>query len=511
MSKQIFTIMKLKDKDYLDLHKQFSNIKEEDLHNSLGFADREAGEIYVRETGIKDVDNNTILHEAEELFKETSPHEKNGIRFGWFKKAFGFSSQPAVNVAAPILAAMIPGVGPIISGLLAAATSAATQKLNTGKINPLQVGLSGVGGGILKAGMAPGIAASKEMGGGILGQVGSGLQSAVGIQSGAQKALTAGLGNTTGLAPGMITSGVVTPTTPNLTKIGMAEAARMGVDAGVGAGIGSTLGNVSNVAPSPNIPLSGGSPAGLNVSGVNAGAGLPGAAPAAAVPKTLIEQAKGLVNVPNVLGAASIAGSMAAPSPQFQMPSTVEDIRKKLLDEQQGGALTEIGKQARMELGNIMSAKPEELYPAGQDAYLQADLKRLRERKADTLKQLDSQYNLYGVAGSGEHLAEREKMDKYFSDLEQSVSSQWAENKFTLARTAKYQAVQDALNVDKADFDALLGLTGLDVAQASQLFNAKVADVEELRRALGTLGSELILRGTVGAGTQPTINLNMGR
>ena len=89
MRKQIFTIMKLEDKDYLDLYKQFPNIKKEDLENSLGFADREAGEIYVRKTGIKDVDNNTILHEAQELFSETSPHEKDGIRFGWFKKIFG--------------------------------------------------------------------------------------------------------------------------------------------------------------------------------------------------------------------------------------------------------------------------------------------------------------------------------------------------------------------------------------------------------------------------------------
>ena len=114
MSKQIFTIQLLEDKDYLNLHKQFSNIKEEDLHNSLGFADKEDGSAFIRKSSIKDVDIATVQHEIQELMSDKSEHEKNGIRFGWFKKAFGFSSQPAVNVAAPILAAMIPGIGPVL-------------------------------------------------------------------------------------------------------------------------------------------------------------------------------------------------------------------------------------------------------------------------------------------------------------------------------------------------------------------------------------------------------------
>ena len=521
MSKQIFTIQLLEDKDYLNLHKQFSNIKEEDLHNSLGFADKEDGSAFIRKSSIKDVDIATVQHEIQELMSDKSEHEKNGIRFGWFKKAFGFSSQPAVNVAAPILAAMIPGIGPVLSGLLAAGTSAVTQKLNTGQINPLQVGLSGLGGGLLKGAMAPGITAAKEAGKGILGQVGSGLQSAVGITpAGATK-----------------TAGVIAPTKAGSTIM---TGGPMETYAGGGSVLAKSLGNVSNIAPAvastipswvstvnpsaaaPSIALPSTTPAipqGLGSPYVAPtttpiGAGTGALPPTTSAPKTLIEQAKGLVNVPNVLGAASIAGSMVAKQPEFQMPSTVEDIRKKLIEqteEGKTGGLTEVGKQAQLELSNILKSTPQELYAPNKDVYYEATLRRTRTSYEEAKKNLDAAYNLAGVYGSGEHLAAQDKLAQQLTNAETDLFAQTEQRNFELARTAKYQALQDALQVDKDVMDDLVGLSGLDVQTAAMIYGAKSSDITAIREALGTLGAELILRGTTGAGKQPTINLSLGK
>ena len=80
-----------------------------------------------------------------------------------------------------------------------------------------------------------------------------------------------------------------------------------------------------------------------------------------------------------------------------------------------------------------------------------------------------------------------------------------------MGRTEKYQAIQTSLGVDKDTMDALLGLTGLDVFVASQIYNVKAADVEELRKSMGTLGSELLLRGSgLQQPTGTTINIGSG-
>src|SRR3990167_1675901 len=56
---------------------------------NLGFADREKGVAYVRQTGIHDLNKYLISHELEELEQDKSTHEDpNGIRHKKFFKDF---------------------------------------------------------------------------------------------------------------------------------------------------------------------------------------------------------------------------------------------------------------------------------------------------------------------------------------------------------------------------------------------------------------------------------------
>ena len=78
-----------------------------------------------------------------------------------------------------------------IGGAVGGAGGSAIGAAGTGQpVKALPTVLSGVGGGLYGAGAAPGIAASKAAGGGMVGQIFSGAQSALGFQSGAQKAVT---------------------------------------------------------------------------------------------------------------------------------------------------------------------------------------------------------------------------------------------------------------------------------------------------------------------------------
>jgi len=518
MGKQIFTIAKLEDKDYLDLYKQFPNIKKEDLENSLGFTSKSSGEIYIRKTGSKDLDNATLLHEAEELVKDVSPHEENGIRYWKLKNVFKSVYNAAKDYAAPIALGLIPGVGPVLAGAYSGINNYQTSG-NVGQAALTGV-LSGAGSALGQGtpGYTNAVNASKASGGGIVGQSLSGgqgiLQQALGslpgfgkggAMSGITKALTPGAVNSVGNQLGIMsnTVGQIGSDINKITAPGFNPALSSGVGAGVGAGVANTLGNTSNVS------LSGGAPAGLNINSVNASAGLPSAA---AAPKTFMETAKGLVTPGNVLGATSILGSMATPSPQFEMPSTVEDIRKKLIDQTEGGqgGLTELGKQAQLELGNIVKSTPSQINAPANDAYY-ADVNRRIDLQYEQAKnQLDAVYNNAGMLGSGEYLDQMRQLTESQANAKNAFMENENQRRFEYGANQKYQAIQTALGVDSAVMDDLVGLSGLDVQTAAMMYGAQAADITAIRQALGTLGTELILRGTTGAGKQPTINLNMG-
>ena len=511
-TKDIFTIQMLDDKDYLNLHKQFSEIDEKDLHKSLGFADKESGEAYIRKTSVKDVDMATVQHEIQELMSDTSDHEKNGIRFGWFHKAFGFSSQPAVNVAAPILASMIPGVGPVLSGLLGAGTSAATQKLNTGKISPAQVALSGVGGGLLKGAMVPGISAAKEAGKGILGQTWGGLKSAVGITpataktagsaastigSGAGSPMKAGfdatqaastIGSGAGLpmkagfnATQAALPGATTPVSLGGSAYNVANSASKGLSLTTPAAdtISSILGSTANLkAPTPPEPVA---------TPISPTATTGSAAPA--VKKTFMQKLKdGAISAGKTLAVGGLTSALI-PSAEYESPSSLEALRSNI---QSGKSATMLGEAARTDLLNTIQTSYDELYPVSKDAYYEAVLRKTDEAYENALEELDKSYNLAGVYGSGEHLAARDKLQEDLANTKTDLYATTEEANKNLAINAKYQAVQQALQVDQATMDDLVGVTGLDVTAAAIKYGAEAADVQAIREALGTMASEVI-------------------
>jgi hypothetical protein len=221
-----------------------------------------------------------------------------------------------------------------------------------------------------------------------------------------------------------------------------------------------------------------------------------------------------LINPQTVLGAGSLLASAAPKTPQFEMPSSVGDIRSKLLSQEGEGGLTPLGQQAQLELGNILKSQPQELYPTANDAYYNAALRRTRESYAIAEQQLDAAYNNAGVYGTGEHMAQKAKLKEELARTESALASETEQRRFELARSDKMEAIQKALAVDRDTMDDLVGLSGLDVQTAAMMYGAKVEDLQAIRQALGTVGSELIMRGTSKPGYQQglgNLNISLGR
>lgn len=530
--------------------KEFNNLPYQGISDSLGIADKAKGLAFVRETGIKDFDRATLIHEIDHLVSTHCTHQDE---FGiMHKKGKDIFANIIPMVVGGIVTALTGGgaaplVGPtmaaILGGASAAGSSALTQSQmsSSGKINPLNVVLSGVGSGLAGKGILSGVNASKAAGGGILGQTFSGIQGAVGITPAAAQTTNAltSTGSVISKVPGAAASATLPSGAP-----AMASAPASGILPNAAANLASAgipsniLGNATpalnwsaqSVAPTAaqTVGQTVGQTAGLSsgnlLGGINAaapGVATPSIAPAPATvnpPVSTVDPKSGLMSAlgkittaNNLLGGGSLLSSTMMKSPQFEMPSSIEDIRQKLLS---GGALTEQGTLAKAELSNILKSTPEELYPTENDAYYNAALRRTRDSYAEAQKQLDAAYNMAGVYGSGEHLAQKAKMQEELARTESALAAETESRRFELARTAKYQAIQDSLGVDKNTMDDLVGLTGLDVQTAAMVYGAKTQDVQQIREALGTLGVELLVRGNTKQQTVQApggINISLGQ
>ncbi len=487
--KPTYKIFVLDDDEYLGLHKYIPGVKKDDLDISLGFANPKTKEAYVRKTRCKEMDDETIIHEAEELLAKVSPHEEDGIR--WKK---------GMDIITPIIQAVATITGhPYIAAGIGAARGAYKQATGQGTLGGTLISTAApLAAGALGAGAAGGAAytAAKAGGQGIISSFGQALKAGTGSLLGMTPAATAtypagtpvGVTNvgTYSQFPGASAANLATAplsTAPQTLGIGQSI-----LGSAMGAGIGSQIGQAPKVT----------------TQGVGQITPVP---PTPAAPFSL----KSLVTPANILGAGSLLASQGIKQPTFQMPESVEMIRSKLLATGAEGGLTDIGKQARLELGNIMKATPTELYPTATDEYYNAALRRTRESYAQAEKQLDAAYNIAGVYGSGEHLAEKAKLKENLARTESALAAETEQRRFELARNAQYQAIQDSLGVDKDVMDDLVGLSGLDVQTAAMMYGAQVQDVQSIREALGTLGVELLVRGTTGKGMQTGgININLG-
>jgi len=529
MSKRIFTIALLEDKDYLKLHKQFPNIEEKDLHNSLGFADKESGEAYIRKTSVEDVDMAVVQHEIQELTSKSSEHEdETGIR--WFSLSNIFKKAKRI---------FVPESKGTRGGILGSLGALALAPF-TGGASLAYLPLAGTAGGAIGGAQEGDIlgGALKGFGIGTLGTVGAGaIQGATAAKAGfLSKAggAISGAGGAAGL-PGFGEGGKLaalggTKVAPALAGGPLATYARGGSvlgrslvggaapAAGFGAGAPSWVpgaisaaGRIATAGPlAPTLgagPRITPTPSGLPPT-PTPGVGVPGVGEAAPKP-TFMERAKDLITPKNILGAGALLGAGAVPSPEFQMPSSIEDIRQRILADE--GGLTQLGREAQTELSSILTTPAAELYPTAGDAYYDAALRRTRENYERAQEELDKVYNRAGVFGTGEHSAAKAELRENLARTESSLAAEVEQRRFELARTAKYTAIQDALGVDRAVMDDLIGLSGLDVATAAQMYGAEMADITSIREALGTLGAELLVRGTTGAGTQPKININLGQ
>ena len=496
--KPTYKVFILDEDEFNDLHKYIPEVNKEDLKDGLGFANPKTGECYVKRSGIKEMDDETVIHEAQELLAKSSSHEdENNIR--WKKGKDIFSSIIPMVVGGIVTALTGGGAAPlfgstmasILGGAASAGTSAITQKnmSSSGQINPLGVALSGLGSGFMGKGLISGINASKAAGGGLLGQTLSGMQGAVGITPGAAKAgaATYGAGAPVGTintgSASMLPAGYTTnpstfalSTTPQSVGVGQSV-----LGSAIGSGVGSALAQTPKAA-----------------TGVGATTPIAGTSVAPATTSTLTSGLGKLATPTNILGGASLLSSMSTPSPKFEMPSSVNDLRSKLMS---GQSLSPLGEQAKSELSTILKSSPTEIASTTSDAYYQQMIRRTDESYAEAQKQLDAAYNNAGMLNSGEHQAEKAKLAENLARTKSGIAADIEQQRYNLAVTQKYQAIQQALGVDSSTMDDIVGLTGLDVQTAAMAYGASVEDIKTIREALGTLGTELILRGTTGQGS----------
>ena len=180
---------------------EFDMLPYKKVKESLGLADAKRGVAYIRQTGIKDVDQNTIEHEFDELLQKVSPHEEDGIRYK--SGVFGSRSNSFLNKAfRPLLAAL--SFTPLAPIAIPASLALTTSDIATRGFRPLDL--------LSFAGPALGAFKGAQAGGGLSGA----FKGAVGL--GGKAANAAGKGVDVGKLHSAVDRGVTTATNDSLAR-----------------------------------------------------------------------------------------------------------------------------------------------------------------------------------------------------------------------------------------------------------------------------------------------------
>src|SRR3990167_463142 len=128
--KPTYKVFVLDEDEFNGLHKYIPEVKKEDLEQGLGFANPKTRECYVKRTGVKEWDDETIIHEAMELLAKHSSHEdEENIRW---KKGKDIFSKIIPLVVGGVVTALTGGgaaplVGSTMASILGGAASAGTS------------------------------------------------------------------------------------------------------------------------------------------------------------------------------------------------------------------------------------------------------------------------------------------------------------------------------------------------------------------------------------------------
>jgi len=433
--KEQYRINVLDDGDFDNLHKKLPYMTKKKLEESIGFANPKTGEAYIRRTGVKDWDDETILHEVNELVSTISPDEEDGIRYkGWgkpFRALFGSKEQKQAQ-AGTIFGNLLGGGGG--GGVLGSLAALALAPLTYGASLAYLPAMATAGGAIT-GGMA-----GKGLKGALMGALqgygmGAGLTTLGGAATGLAK------GGLAGAIPGATKAFGGYGINPQIGKL-------LGGVGGAGAGVippGQTVATVAGKAVPFSQTVQG---AGMTYPFQTGllGKVSPTLAPSvqeAVKPTVGAGIAQTLTKPSTLMGAGLLTASMLPKTPTFEEPAEFAQLKEQIRRTGQG---------------------TDEFYAASRG--------RLKGVYDDALADLDASYNKAGVYGSGEHLAERNKLRE---------------------RQARQESML-AFEIDQATLDDMLGLTGLSVQLAAQKYSADLNDVAQLREILG-LGGALMLQG----------------
>lgn len=455
-----------------------------DISDSLGFADTYTNRIFVRDSGIDELNQYLINHEISHLFEDEASDEDalvDGIRHIKFRQLLG-------NIA--------PFILPIIGGALGGPPGAAI-------------------GGAIGGGLKAGIGGEKRTFQGV--PQGAAIGGALGF--GGSK-LTGNFGSIPSRATTTTSAGsFLTPQALAQQNQAGSFLGRLGLSGQNLFGAGNILPNLGKLLGGFN-PFGGGGggglfggaggggglPPGAQITGLlgqSTPAGIPGISPSATQSTSQETSPLSFLKDPkNLFGLGSLLTGLFSPFPKVpELPQSIIDLQQR---ERAGG--DPLSQQARGVLSQQLS---QEFNPLEQPE-IDAALRQLNQAKEDRLDQVRDAYR--AIRPGNTELTDsslRDDLNRVEKEFEQSKADTLAQQTRTLRSDFQNQqarAIQQSLGASDVEFNQLLQLAQLDVDQIAAQLNLDIEQAALFKQTMMEIGGNILFPSQP---SSPLVSLNV--
>lgn len=184
-----------------------------------------------------------------------------------------------------------------------------------------------------------------------------------------------------------------------------------------------------------------------------------------------------------VPSAALMLGGMAIPQPEYDVPDYADTYKQMISSQSIPSVSGPLGAAAQAAtLRNIES--PDTILQTQTDDYKNAIISDLNRREQEEISFVRTMHSQNGTSGGSDEMRDVQNVQAKYRDYQMQQLGAIEQNLYNQKVTIYLQSIADAYQMDRANLEAIAGLTDMSIYEASVKYGIKAQQVKDFRDAI---------------------------